>query len=187
MPRKTSLEEKGITKEDIRDKYLEVESLQKTALYFGVSEKTVRKYLDSLGVERHQGPRHARSREVPSWHYGCLASWIREHPHEPLPHKVRDIVSLTGCTEAEVKMYLYRRRKWIREEMRKLPQLFMFDKVLKDLRLTRIPTKGISHGHYTMNKKTYSIEYHAKMKDGSLRKFSKPIEEWKKIFNFEEE
>jgi len=186
MPRKTSLEEKGITREDIAKKYQELENLSKTAYYFGISEKTVRKYLDEAGVERHQGPRHARSREVPSWHHGCLATWIREHPGEALPKRIKDIVALTGCTEPEVKMYLYRRRKYVRGEMRKLPQLYMFDKVLKDAKLTRVPTRAIAHGYYTMNKRTYAVEYHAVMKDGGQRKFSYPIEEWKKIFGFEE-
>lgn len=187
MPRKSSLEEKGITKEEIAEKYDEMENLEKTAYYFNISEKTVRKYLDQLGIQRHQGPRHAKSKEVPKWHYGCLATWIRNHPGQALPSKPKDIASTTGCTEAEVKMYLMRKRKWVKKHMKQLPQLFMFDKVLKDTKLTRVPTKAISHGYYTMNKRNYYVEYVATMKDGSVRKFAYPIEDWKKIFNFKED
>lgn len=91
-------------------------SCRKAAPYLGVSYQTVRRYLKEAGYELHKrGGEHAKGKSIPSYHFGCLANWLREHPGEKLPRSPQDIAELTGCSLNAVKSYLYRRRKAARK------------------------------------------------------------------------
>ena len=48
---------------------------------------------------------------------------MRENPKTPLPRGVSKICKLTGCTEDQVKTFLYRRRKQVKEQLATLPEL----------------------------------------------------------------
>jgi len=49
--------------------------------------------------------------------------WVRENPKTPLPRSVSRICQLTGCTEDQVKTFLYRRRKLVKSQIKQLPEL----------------------------------------------------------------
>lgn len=48
---------------------------------------------------------------------------MRQHPETPLPRSVHQICALTGCTEDQVKTFLYRRRRDVKRILASLPDL----------------------------------------------------------------
>jgi hypothetical protein len=188
MSRKTVLEERGITRRQMVKTYREEESLLRAADILGINEKTLRKYLDEAGIIRKQGPRAARSREVPEWHHSCLAEFIKANPKVKLPRKYKDIVELTGCTLAEVKSYLYRKRKYVKDGMHRLPQPEMLNITLIDTEGIRIPTRAIWKSYYTYHKRSFLITSHAEIRgSGKIRKFTHTLEEWRNLYGINNE
>ena len=74
-----------------------------------ISERTARRYGKELGLSYPAG-RPVGSESLNPLR-GGLVQWIKEHPDEHLPTKVKDIVELTGLTKDQVKCFLYRRKK----------------------------------------------------------------------------
>lgn len=182
MANKNALEREGITLEELVEIYSEEENLETTAARVGISEKTCRKYLTLAGVKRTRGPRKARSREVPSWHYGCLGSWIRHHPTTKLPRRAKDISTLTGCTTDEVNMYLYRRRRELKAALKTLPDLAKLHVILDDATGRRYPSQALERGYWQMNPNNFMVEYIAVAKSGSTIRYRKTLEAWEEFF-----
>lgn len=185
MPNKSILEREKVTIGEIVEKYKEMESLEKVATYFSVSEKTVRKYLTQAGVVRHQGPRKAHSKEVPQWHHGCLAQWIKANPQRALPRRYSAIQELTGCTLEEIRTYLYRRRRYVREKMKKYPNLSVFRMFLTDNDGTRYPTVAFESGHWSYNRRSFLVTYVAVLRgtEKTIR-ITHTVEDWDIILGF---
>lgn len=182
MANKNALERQGLSLEDLVEIYAEEETLDATAKRTGISEKTVRKYLSLAGVKRTRGPRKARSREVPEWHYGCLGAWIRHHPTTKLPRRAVDIARLTGCTVDEVNMYLYRRRRELRHAVKSLPNLTDLRVILDDATGRRYPTMALVRGYWQINPYNFMVEYIALAKSGSTIRYRKTLEQWQEFF-----
>ena len=113
MGRKTLLEKLGLKLEDIQSSYEELGKLEEVAKKYECSERTVRKYLDRAGVERKRGRKSSPDFGA-TCDTGCVGEWIRHHLGQRLPHSVRSIAKLTGCSKDEVKSYLYRKRNQVR-------------------------------------------------------------------------
>jgi hypothetical protein len=178
----SALDRVGITLEELVEIYAKKQNLESTAAEVGISEKSVRKYLDLAGVKRFRGNRKARSREVPIWHYGCMGTWIRHNPTSRLPRSPREIARITGCTVDEVNMYLYRRRKELRAGLRDLPDLCSVRVVLDDSTGRRYPTMALERGYYSLNKYNFLIDYIALGKSGKTIRFRKSLEDWLEFF-----
>ena len=70
-----------------------------------------------MGVVLHRGRKRGSKPINKQVHSGCLANWVKGHPGVLLPRSVSQIADLTGCTKNEVKSYLYRRRKFVKDKI----------------------------------------------------------------------
>lgn len=140
--RPTILERNGITLDQIVEKFKELGSVRRTARFFDVSQQSIRTYLQKWPGEldgyRMRGEKRSR-------HYSCLAKWLRAHPDAKLPTSVKEISEITNCSENEIKTYLYRRRKRMRDEIEKVDLMKRPYRVLHDVTGWSFPTAAIAH------------------------------------------
>ena len=173
----------GIDLEDIAQAYADTGTIEGVCAIYGFAPRTVRKYLDAAGVRRKRGPKKGRSTQVPRSHHGCLAQWIKTHPEESLPASPQEIAKITGCSENEVKTYLYRKTKDLKKAVKNFPDLPRYPKQSwTDVFGTAIPGAAIRRGVWSYNRRNFLVSYTAELRSGSYRKFTKPIEEWELAF-----
>lgn len=101
--------------------YLESRTLSDAAEKLGLTRKTLAKYLHKEGIVMHPGRKKGKQPPNKGYHHGCLAMYLRLHPAIILPKSPIRIAKLSGCTQDEVKSYLYRRRYSTREKIKKIP------------------------------------------------------------------
>ena len=122
--------------------YESEKSIRKTAERLNCSVGTVHRYLKLANFDINLNRNKAKGKNIPSNHHGALVKWIREHKGVPLPLRVKDIMTLTGCNKDEVKSYLYRRKmiliKGLKEYLAKKPDIF-----LTDIDKRRFPLKAV--------------------------------------------
>ncbi|MHC5035394.1 MAG: hypothetical protein ACYTFZ_10195, partial [Planctomycetota bacterium] len=120
----------------------------------GITTKTLKKYLDKAGVTVRRGlPRGTR---VNPKHHSCLAKWLRENPNTPLPRKVKEIANLTGCKPNEIKTYLYRRRKELRDFVKKV-NFKEVKKVLHSVNGIPFPARAIEHFQTSLDPYSFNV------------------------------
>jgi len=120
-------------------KRLSADEIAKT---LGVSRSSVYTYLHRNGVSTARVARIG-GREIPHHHYSKLAKWMKAHPATELPKTVKEIMSATGCTKAQVTTYLYRRRKKLRAFFADLPDLHKLPLRLRNKKKQFIYTKDL--------------------------------------------
>ena len=149
--------------EDLVALYKEGQSTKAIAEQLGCSDRTVRRYLSEAGVERRHGPK--RQLEVGASHdRGCLGLYMRQHLEEELPHSLRKIASLTGCTKDEIKCYLYRKRAYMRKFLASLPALDEVNIILPTTQGFKVPTKAFSAYKIYLNKWKFTVKIVAWLK-----------------------
>jgi len=108
--RPTVLEKLGITKQDLKDAYKELENYQRVAHRFGISKRTVSNYLT-----RNDIPPKSK-----------VARWYAAHP-EAQAWKPREVAQASGIPKTAVERYYYDRRKReineLREQLREHPRV----------------------------------------------------------------
>jgi hypothetical protein len=122
--------------------YLEEKTIKKTAEKLKCSVGTISRYLKLASFDVRLYQNKSKGREISPNHHGALVKWIRENKKQPLPLKVKDIMTLTGCTKNEVKCYFYRIKKKLlkrlEEYLLKKPDIF-----LTDIEKRRFPLKAV--------------------------------------------
>lgn len=179
----TKLERMGLDLDDVKALYEEHVTLEKTAEVLRVSIPTLCKYLDQAGVKRKRGPKPTPVAAVGTSHWGCLAQWIKANPGSALPAGPADIATLTGCSEDAVKTYIYRKTRALKTALKSLPDLRVFPQVIwHDFLGNTVPGRAINSGSWTYNTRTFQVSYVAELKTGTMRKITKSLEDWRKVF-----
>ena len=182
--RPTVLEYHGLTLEDIVQSYKNNITLAETAKALGIDEKSVRKYLTQAGVKRRRGQKTATSFGIPENHSGCLAEWIKKNPDAALPSSPAEIARMTGCTEDQVRTYIYRRTRKLKQGIRELPDLkgnVNGPRVYHDKNGQAVPVMAISQGTWSYNTRNFTVSYLAEMKNGTYRRVTKHLEDWQAL------
>lgn len=166
MGRPTILKQRNLNINDIIATFDQTQSLVETAQAFDLSPKTVRSYLAKVGLtvkpKRKRKKRH---------HYGCLARWLQANPDATLPLSVKEIAEITGCSANEIKTYIYRRRKELRDRLKEID----FTKqhgLLQDIRFHRrtLPKQAIKTFRLTLNPSSKTVSLQATTKTGGTHK-----------------
>lgn len=116
-----------ITPEMILKTYAQLTSVKRTAKVLGVCTRTVRRYLKAYGVSIRRG----NVKGVKGKKWGKFPTWLRENRDKVLPRSIVKIAEITGCTKDQVKSYLKRERKRMRDFLRSLPDLKTFEFTLR--------------------------------------------------------
>ena len=163
MGRLSLLDKLSITLEDLVNEYEKVGTMEAVARGYSCSERTVRRYLDKAKVTRKRGPNSSTDLGA-TYDRGCLGRWIREHRRTELPHSVRQISALSGCTKDEVKCYLYRKRRELRRLLSKLPRLDEVNIILPTTAGYKVPTRAFQAYKLYLNRWTFLVKIVAWLK-----------------------
>ena len=104
--------------EKLKKRYLEIGKVKPLVKEFGYSDRSIRRYLNKVGIELKQGIR--KGSILNTRHFGCLSNWIRNNPKEILPTSPAEISEITGCSIDSIKSYLWRRRADLKKKVEKL-------------------------------------------------------------------
>lgn len=188
MGRKSLLEALDITVHDLWAHYCEVASLEETAKYFSCSERVLRSYFRKAGFgPLPPGPKPCKNRSVPPTHRGCVADFIREHPDVKLPRSLQDIATVTGCSYAAVNGYFVRRRRFVREEVRKLPALIPLQIALPDPRGRLINSRYFVSYAYVVDPFTFDVVLKTRLSNGAALDFRFILEDLIEIIEASQE
>lgn len=125
-------------------------SLNATAKALHISKKTLRKHLKAQGIST--GVPIFYFKPESSYHYGCVAQWIREHPKEKLPSSTKALAEKTGCSYNAVRSYLFRRRRKVRDSAREIVRYLRY--------LPTVRMVDVDGTHFQTNDATtYDIDY----------------------------
>jgi len=177
MGRRSRLQELDLTLEDITRAYTEFQTAEAVGRHFGISERTIRKYLKEAQVEMPKGRRKGDSFN----HFSRFAQWLKKHPGYPLPRRVKEIVEVTGLDPNDIKTYLYRRRKAVQVFAESLPDLTQFNLLLEDTKGRKIPSKAIRFYIVSMDRYTLHIIVRAMLKNNRPYMFIYTVEELKAL------
>lgn len=149
----------------IRATFAEVgQNARRAAKRLGVAYETARNYAKRLGIPLKIGrPKDSR------WHFGALATWLREHPGIVLPRRVKKIALLTGCAPQEISDYLYRRRRDARRRMMKVD-------VATFRAIGGYPTRALKDLTTQLDPYTFLVKVHMVFRNGVVRDVSLPLE-----------
>ena len=161
MGRRSKLEELGIDLEDIARAYGEFGTAKAVGRKYGISERTIRKYLQKAQILLVRGRRKGASLD----HSSRFAQWLKDHPGYPLPRRVKEIAAVTGLDLNDIKTYLYRRRLRIQRYVETLPDLTQKNYLLEDIKGRKIPSKAIRFYVVSIDKNTHRILIRALMKN----------------------
>ena len=168
MGRLKLLDKLEITLEDLVNEYEKVRTIKGVAKNYSCSERTVRRYLDKAGVTRQRGPDASTDLGAP-YDRGCLGLWIKAHRAVAMPHSVRKITALTGCTKDEVKCYLYRKRRELRRLLSRLPRLDEVNIILPTTAGYKVPTRAFQAYKLYLNKWSFTVKIVAWLKPGGKK------------------
>ena len=167
MGRRSKLEELGIGLEDISRAYREFGTAKAVGRKYGISERTIRKYLQKAQVTLVRG----RRKGDPFDHSSRFALWLKDHPRYPLPGRVKEIAAVTGLDLNDIKTYLYRRRLRVQRYVETLPNLTQKNYLLDDIKGRKIPSKAIRFYVVSIDKNTHHIIIRALMKNDRPYRF----------------
>lgn len=103
------------SEKEVREVYEEAGTVKGAAETLEVNPKTLSLWLKEMGVSVRRG------RPIkPGFHDGCFAVWLRNHPGQKIPRSIKKLAKMTGCSYEEIKSYLYRRRRNIRNRIEKV-------------------------------------------------------------------
>ncbi len=179
MGRRTALKTKGITIDDIKKYYIQFGKVGPIARKTGISTRTIRTYLKTAGVELRRG----RPKDEGGFHFSKLAKWIRANPKVPLPRKPGDISKLTSIPINDIKTYLFRRRKSVRDFVESLPDFKTKNYILVDTGGRRVPTRAFKFYILSIDKFTLDIRVRAVLNNGKRYIFKYTMNELKGVLN----
>lgn len=178
MGRRKIREERGVSLDDIRSLYRQLESVKGVARSIGVSYRTAKKYLREAGVQ----PRRGRPPvEEGGKHFSAFANWLRKHPQTALPRSISAISKITGFSKDTIKSYLRRRRRRVQKFVESLPPLGEKNRLLLDIEGRRIPTRGMDWYILSIDRWTLKIKIRALMKNQRPYFFEYTMEELKRV------
>lgn len=158
MGRKTILEKKQLTLAEIERILEEEPNEDAAAARLECTSRTLRNYISHFGLRY--------TRKLPG-HYGCLARWVRSHAGTVLPRSVHNISQLTECSEDAVVSYLARRKRTIRDRLRRMGDLRKTDAVFRDRNGHRLPAKWWRSYTVRIDRFDLSIDIYARVKTGT--------------------
>ena len=179
MGRRTALKTKGITIDDIKKYYIQFGKIDPIARKTGISTRTIRTYLKEAGVELRRG----RPANEGGFHFSKLAKWIRANPTIPLPRKPKDIATLTSIPINDIKTYLFRRRKAVKDFVESLPDFKKQAYIFIDKEGRRIPTQAFKFYILSVDKFTLVINIRAVLNNGKRYVFKYTMNELKGVLN----
>ncbi len=145
--RKNVLEE-GFKLDEFIENYRKHKTAKATGIAMGLSEKTVRKYLKIAGTSLKKGPRRGGAQPKK----GCYAKWLRKNTKSvSIPRSIKEISSISGCTEDQIKTFLYRGKKELKKYLQGLVDL----RKLRG-RLDKVPLKAIKSYRFFIDR--FSLE-----------------------------
>jgi transcriptional regulator with XRE-family HTH domain len=124
--RPTVLERLGITKQDLKDAYRELENYHLVAERFGISRRTVASYLSRKDI-----PPKSK-----------VARWYAEHP-EAQSWKVREVSEASGLPKTAVERYYYDRRKQEINELREQLREELTEPLLVSTSGQKFPSRAV--------------------------------------------
>ncbi len=179
MGRRTALKTKGLTLDDIKKYYIQFGKVEPIARKTGISTRTIRTYLKKAGVDLRKG----RPKDESHYHFSKLAKWIRNNPTTRLPRKPKAISILTGIPLNDIKTYLYRRRKSVKDFVESLPDFKVENHILIDEGGRRIPTRAFKFYVLAMDRFTFEVTIRAVLNNGKRYVFRYDIEKLKGVLN----
>ena len=179
MGRRTRLEELDLSLGDIEKAYERFQTAERVGRHFGISERTIRKYLKEAQVPMVRGRRKGASFN----HFSRFAQWLKRHPNHPLPRRVKEISRLTGLDPNDIKTYLYRRRKAVQVFAESLPDLTQFNLLLEDTQGRKIPSRAIRFYIVSMDRYTLCIIIRAMLNNNRPYRFVYSMEELKALLD----
>lgn len=173
------LRKKNLSYRHLELMYEELGTLKAMSKKTGITTKTLKKYLDDAGVTVRRGfPRGTR---VNPRHHSCLANWLRNNPDTPLPRKVKEISALTGCSRNEVKTYLYRRRKEIRDFINSI-NFRQIKQVLHSVDGTPFPTRSIEYFETKLDPYSFNVYLDIRTYAGTTHRVELSLDEVKRLW-----
>ena len=161
-------------------------TIRQTAIALMVSHTVLRQYLSEVGLKDQYDPEFAtkQKRVLMSKHHKIggragLGKWLEEHPNDSLPNgSIKEIAKKTGCSIDQVKTYMYRIRKEIKEELAKLPDLRKVNAILLTNEGLRLETKQLDWYRFMLNRRTFDVTLFCGDKKGNEWQVPIPKVEW---------
>ena len=151
----------------LKEEFLNLACTSELALKLDISKKTCQRYLKELNLHYPKG--RPKGKKSVNKKTGGLSKWIKTHPGESLPLKVKEIVEQTGLTTDQVKSSLYRLKKRHNDKIRDIGDLRKYKGGLKGTKGTVVLFSDI---------REYSLKhspYDEKLKITALLKNKKRI------------
>lgn len=138
-------------------------STEDLAKQYEVSERTIWRMLKLRGIRLQRGRKKHD-------HFACFAKYVFAHPEVKLPRSLKGCSELSGCPVDSIKMYLYRKRRQIRQlagqiDFCKLPIK------MKDTRGRTIPCKAIASYKVRVESWTHVLRIEAHLRPVGLAIF----------------
>lgn len=128
-----------------------------------VSERTIWRMLKLRGVHLQRGRKKHD-------HFSCFAKYMFAHPEVKLPRSLKGCAELSGCPVDSIKMYLYRKRRQIRQLARQVDFCKLPIK-MKDTRGRTIPCKAIASYKVRVESWTHALRIEAHLRPMGLAIF----------------
>lgn len=154
-----------VPKEKILRAFEVYKSINKTASVLKLSYKTVQKVLGNEGI----GVKSLimkMTKDIGK-KYGGFALWLQKDKEKTLlPRSVTAIAKISGCSYDQVRCYLYRRRKALKEKLLKLPDLRTLDLEFKDTLGVPTYSKNFESYNYILDVYTLHVYIKTSLKSG---------------------
>lgn len=155
-----------MSKTELLVMYEATPNVRRMAMLLGVSDRTLRRKMDEVGIKRKLGRPKGKEDTLPREKTAILASYIREHPNEVLPASAKEIAEKVGCSVDQVKTYLYRRRKEVARKVDRLGDPRGWKMLLKDTIGGIVPTGIIESYVYEFSKTRLKVRLKVRIRGG---------------------
>lgn len=153
-----------IPREKIVKAYAVYKSVNAVGRLFGISYKTVQKILGDEALGR-KAPIRVEALDGKLW--GGFAQWMNtEGKTTELPRSVAEIAKVSGCTYDQIRCFMYRRRKVLKEKLKALPDLRPLGLVFEDTLGTTVCSKSFVTYDFRVDSFTLQTFLKAQLEDG---------------------
>ena len=136
----------------LKEEFPKNSNSQDLANILNISKKTCQRYLKELNLHYPKG--RPKGKISINKKTGGLSKWIKSHPGESLPSKVKEIVEQTGLTKDQVKSFLYRLKKRHNKKIKDIGDLRTYKGGLKGTKGTVVLFSDIRE--YSLKHSPYS-------------------------------
>ena len=155
---------KGLGAERVKATLRRFGTIRQCATVLTVSHTALRVFLKREGLGEAYDPRLAKQARLVKMrshsrkNVAGLAKWLESHQEEGLPSgSLKDIARMTDCTVDQVKTYMYRKRREVREKLRTLPNLREREITLLAMDGQVVDTKDVDWYKFTLNRKNFTV------------------------------